>query len=154
MGPVRSSSLILLAAALVLATGAAAASGDMMLTASSHGATAKNVRTTVVLQYDMQCGYPGFAPAQITLPGAVPAHVARTAVLVNGKPARSVAVRGHTVVVGMPTRPQIICDVIGPGRLTVVLTSRARIANPANAGAYHVSVRKGSLTFSSPFAVV
>jgi hypothetical protein len=126
----------------------------MTLTASSHAAAAKNVRTTIVLQYEMQCGYPGSAPAQITLPGVVPAHIARTAVLVNGKPARSVAVRGHTVAVGMPARPQIMCDVIGPGRLTIVVRSRARIANPANAGAYRVMVRKGSLTFSSPFAVM
>ena len=134
--------------------GAAAASGNMTLTASSHASAAKNVRTAVVLQYEMQCGYPGFTPAQLTLPGTIPAHIARTAVLVNGKPAYAVTVRGHVVSVGMSPRPQILCDVIGPGRLTIVLTSRAGIANPAKAGAYRVTARKGSMVFSAQLAVV
>jgi hypothetical protein len=126
----------------------------MTLTASSHAAGARNVKLTVVLQYEMQCGYPGFTSAQLTLPGTVRAQIARTAVLVNGKPARAVSVRGHVVSVGMPRKPQILCDVIGPGRLTVVLTARAGVANPAKAGAYRVAVRKGSLTFSTLLAVV
>ena len=149
----RSFSVILLAAALVLVTGAAAASGDMTVTASSHAAAAKSVRLTAVLQYEMQCGYPGFTPAQLTLPGVVPTRIARTTVLVNGKAARRVTVRGRVVSVGMPARPQIMCDVIGPGRLTIVLTPSAGVANPAKAGSYRVVARKGSSTFSAQLAI-
>jgi hypothetical protein len=146
---VRSSSLTLLASALVLVTGAAAAGGGMTVTSSSHAAGAHGIRVTAVLRYEMQCGYPGVAPVQLRWPGAVPAHLARTAVLVNGKPTRSVSVDGHRVSVGMPPRPQIMCDVIGPGKLTIVL---AGVANPSAAGSHVVVATKGPMHFSASFA--
>lgn len=123
----------------------------LALTTSSHTAGAHDVRVTAVMRYEMQCGYPGVAPAQLTWPGAVPAHISPTTVLVNGKPARAVSVRGHRISVGMPSRPQVMCDVIGPGRLTIVLTSRAGVANPA-VGAHAVVVTKGAMRFSTSLA--
>jgi hypothetical protein len=147
----RSRSLILLAAALVPVSGAAASSGDMTLTVSSHAAGAPNVRITAVVRYEMQCAYPGVAPARLTWPGHVPSRVARGAVLVDGKPARLVSVHGHVVSVGMAPRSQVMCDVIGPGRLIIALTSRAGLANPA-AGNRTVVLTKGAMRFSASLA--
>jgi hypothetical protein len=65
-----------------------------------------------------------------------------------------VSVRGHVVSVGMPKRPQIMCDVIGPGRLTIVLTPSARITNPATAGPYRVTAHKGALAFAARLTVM
>ena len=138
---------------LCVLVASAASTNGMTVTLSSHAASARGVRLTVVLRYEMQCGYPGEAPVVLTLPGRVPAAVPAASVLVNRKPARKVAVRGHDVTVTMPPRPQILCDSIGPGRLTLVLTQAASLANPAAAGSYLVRARKGSLAFSSRIAI-
>jgi len=136
----------------VLVASAASANG-MTVTLSSHTAAARQVRVTVVLRYEQQCGYPGAAPVVLTLPGHVPATVPAAAVLVNDKPARKVSVRGHNITVTMPPRPQILCDSITLGRLTLVVTQGAALGNPAAAGSYLVQAHKGSLAFSSRIAI-
>ena len=144
--------LLVLVIALVPATTLLAASGGLTVTSSSREAGAHNVRVTLVARYEMQCGYPGVGPAEIHWPGGIAAHVAPSAVLVNGKPAPSVRVGRHVVSVGMPPRPQVMCDAIGPGKLTIVLTSRAGVANPS-AGAHAVVVTKGAMRFSASLAI-
>jgi hypothetical protein len=142
-----------LATACMLVASAAAATNGMTVTLSSHAASARGVRLTVVLRYEQQCGYPGAAPVVLTVPGGLPTAVPAASVLVNGKPARKVAVRGHNVTVTMPPRPQILCDSITLGRLTLVVTQAAALENPAAAGSYLVEARKGSLAFSSRIAI-
>jgi hypothetical protein len=64
----------------------------------------------------MQCGSPGRSPLTLTLPSemTVPTSVSSKDVLLNGKPAQSVAVHGSSIMIaiGKPRVP--ICDVIGP----------------------------------------
>jgi len=144
----RSVALIFLAAAFVLVTEAVASDGEITVTASSHVVAAKNVKLTVVLRYEMQCGYPGEAPVRLTLPG----RLAQAAALVDGKPARATRSAG-VLTVDMPPKPEIMCDVIGPGRLTITVPPRAGLANPAKAGAYTVTARKGRQAFAARFAV-
>jgi len=126
----------------------------MTVTASSHAGGAKNVRMTVVLRYEMQCAYAGETPIVLTLPGSVPATVASASVLVDGKPTRSATAHGKRLTIAMPVKPQILCDSITRGTLTLVLTRTARIGNPSAAGAYVVKARKGSLAFSARLTVV
>ena len=149
----RRSILCTTVASLALVAGAAAAGDGMTVTLSSHATSARGVRLTVVLRYEVQCGYPGAAPVVLTLPGRVPAAVPAASVLVNRKPARKVAVRGHNVTVTMPPPPQILCDSITLGRLTLVFTQGAALENPAAAGSYLVQAHKGSLAFSSRIAI-
>ena len=141
------------ATALLFATGAVAAGADMSVTSSSYAAGARAVRLTVVLRYEIQCGYPGAAPVELTLPGRVPATVRTSTVLVNGKPTRSVTVHGHDLTIAMPLRPQIMCDSITMGRLTLVLTAGAGVANPAAVGSYSVRASKGSLRFAARLTI-
>ena len=142
-----------LATALVFATGAVAASGDMAVTSSSYVAGARGVRLTVVLHYEIQCGYPGATPVELTLPGHVPATVRTSTVLVDGKPTRSVTVHGHQLTIAMPPPREVMCDSITMGRLTLVLTAGAGVANPTAAGSYSVHASKGSLQFAARLAI-
>jgi hypothetical protein len=115
----------------------------MTVTLSSHRVSARHVVLRATLRYEMQCGYPGEAPVRLTVP-APPGKLARTAVRVNGKPARSLRVAGRIVTIAMPKRPQILCDAIGPGTLVLRLTG---LRNPAAAGTYRVAALKGRQTF-------
>lgn len=137
----------------ILAAVTAVLAGQMTVAVSTHGHDARDVRYALTFRYDMQCGYPGKDPAVVTFPGRVPLRIARTAVLVDGAPARDVTVRGRAVTVAMPPRPLVMCASIGPGRLTIVFTPRAGIANPAVPGGYAVRVVKGTQTFAAPVAV-
>lgn len=74
----------------------------------------------------------------------------RTRVLVDGKPARSIALHGRTLTVSMPLRPQILCDSITVGSLRLEVRG---LVNPATAGRYRVTARKGRLAFSG-FVVI
>lgn len=111
---------------------------------------------TVKLHYEMVCGQPGPGPAVLTLPRAmrVPAVVPASAVLVQGRPAGSVAVSGHVLRVALPRPPQVTCMSIGPGTLTIVLTRRAGLRNPLLPGSYAVLARtpKGG-EFTAPLAI-
>ena len=122
---------------------------------SSVRAGARPVALKLVLAYEMQCGYPGPGPVRIVLPGQerVPGVLAPSQVLVDGQPARTVAISGHTVTVGLAPRPRITCDVIGPGRLTIVFTRAARFGNPARPGTYTIGVTRRAATFSARFTI-
>lgn len=126
------------------------------VTLSSNRAGADPVALTLELEYEMQCGYPGPGPVLITLPAAerLPGTLARTSVRVDGRPAVAVSVTGHTVSVGLAPEPRIMCDVIGPGRLTVLFTSAAHLGNPSRPETYVVEATRGGASFSAGFALV
>jgi hypothetical protein len=127
---------------------------------SPHTAGARPVLITLETHYEMQCGWPGPGallvrfPAGMTLPATL---VARSAI-VNGKPVTPrevVALHGgaRTVAVALPKRPQIMCDSIGPGTLTVTFTRGARIGLPKAAGSYVVRAAHGTDQFAGRVSV-
>jgi hypothetical protein len=83
----------------------------------------------------------------------VPRAIASTAVLVNGKPSVGVRVSGQTVSVALAPPPQVMCMVIGPGRLTIGFTRAAGLGNPMRPGSYKVTATRGAATFSAPFTI-
>ncbi len=110
---------------------------------------------TVRLTYEMQCGYPGPGPVRVVLPVAVrvPARIARSAVFVNGRAAPAVRVAGRAISVGLPARPRIMCDAIGPGRLTIVFGRAAGIGNPLRAGSYLLVATRQTSSFVARFTI-
>jgi len=91
----------------------------------------------------------------VTLPVAwrLPATLAATPVLVNGKAAVSASISGHTVKVGLAPPPQIMCDVIGPGTLTIQFTRGDNIGNPLKAGTFVVTAQVKNQSFRVSFAI-
>jgi hypothetical protein len=118
-------------------------------------AGAHPVALTLKLGYEMQCGYPGPGPVVVQLPAAelVPARIPRAAVLVDGKGAPGVQVAGHAISVALPPRPQVMCDVIGPGKLTIVFTRAAGLGNPSSGGSYTVTATRGTTPVRARFSV-
>lgn len=143
---------VLACAGCVAAVPAAAQlpAASMTVTLSSRDASARAVVLTATLHYEMQCGYPGEDPVRLTVP-APPGPLPRSAVQVNGKPATTLSTKGRVVTIGMPKRPQILCDAIGPGALKLRL---AGLRNPAAAGAYRVRAVKGAQAFGAIVHVV
>ena len=139
------------AAAASAATPPVAANGATTATLSSTKAGAKPVALTLTVHYEMVCGRPGRGTAIVTLPeaAAVPASIARSAVLVDGEPAPSVSVSGHDVSIAMPLTHGVTCMSIGPGTLTLTLTRAARMGNPKSPGTYTVRIRRGTRSFQA-----
>jgi len=54
---------------------------------------------------------------------------------------------GHRVVLDLPPRPQILCDAIAAGTLTITFTPASRLGNPRIPGAYQLHATKNSLAF-------
>lgn len=125
------------------------------VTVSSLASGTHPVVLSLTLQYEMQCGYPGPGPVVVTLPRgeAVPATLAPSAVLVDGHHAPSISVSGRAVSIGLAPEPQIMCDVIGPGRLVIDFTRGAGLGNPARKGSYTVLATRGSASFSAHFTI-
>ncbi len=73
--------------------------------------------------------------------------------IVDGHPAVSVALSGHTVTVGLAPAPRVMCDVIGPGRLTLLFSASAGLGNPSRAGSYIVPGGPGQRRFAAAFPV-
>ncbi len=101
----------------------------------------------------MTCGQPGRGPVVVTLPTAVTRPLQRTDVLVAGKAPPSLGFFGHTVTIGLPKPPQIICQSIAQGTLRIRFTAAAGLANPARAGSYKVTARIGNRTFATRLAI-
>ncbi|MGH3004247.1 MAG: hypothetical protein ACRDM1_16545 [Gaiellaceae bacterium] len=122
---------------------------------STDRAGARPVALVVRLHYEMQCGWPGEGRLTIRFPAAmrVPRAVPRAAVRVDGKPTRRLGKRGRLIAVALPLRPQILCDAIGPGTLTVAFTRAAGLGNPPAPGRYPLRATRGSLTFLATLTV-
>jgi hypothetical protein len=122
---------------------------------SNHRVRARPVAVTLQLHYEMQCGWPGDGPLVVTLPNAmpVPVAIARSAALIDGESATSVVVRGHRIVLALPPKPEVLCDVIALGTLTVKFTRAANLGNPNAPGRYRLSIKKSSLALSAAFVI-
>jgi hypothetical protein len=111
----------------------------MSVALSSARGGARPIVLTLRVHYEMQCSWPGPGSLQFRFPaGMLPTRLPAGAVLVNGKAASTAtsSASPRDVAVGLPPRPQIMCDVIGPGTVTVVFTRAARIGNPKAPGSY------------------
>ena len=147
-------------ATAVIAAGALAASAAAGLgqsasgTISSQRAGTRPVTLTLKLGYEMQCGYPGPGPVVVTFPAAwrLPAKFGMTPVLVDGKAAVSASLSGHSVKVGLAPEPKIMCDVIGPGTLTIQFTRGDDIGAPLSAGTSVVTAQAKGQLFRISFA--
>ena len=104
---------------------------------------------------ELQCGRLVGGTLAVRLPAQerVPATVAATAVQVGGKPAGGVTVKGHTLTVAIPHPRGMMCDSIGPGKLTLVLTRTANLGNPMSAGKYPLVVARGNQQFKTMLAI-
>jgi hypothetical protein len=128
----------------------------MAVALSSARAGAHPVVVTARLHYEMQCGWPGPGSLVFRFPaGVLPTRLAAGSVLVNGKPAVATraAATPRDVSVGLPARPQIMCDAIGPGTVTVVFTRSARIRNPKLAGSYVLRATHAAERFTGTFVI-
>jgi hypothetical protein len=124
-------------------------------TLSNAHAGARPVAVTLVVHAEMQCGrlFGGALIVRLPSQERVPATVATAAVLVAGKPAGAVAVTGHTLTISLPRPRGVICDVIGPGTATVVLTRTANLGNPKAAGSYPLVVARGAEQFKTQLKI-
>jgi len=131
------------------------AGGVATATAVPATAGARPVKLTLTLRYEMQCGRPGPGPVVVSLPAAerVPHTLARRDVSLGGKPPVRASISGHVVVLTLPPQRGIICDVIGPGILTIAFAPAAGLGNPSAAGSYAIAVRVGARAFVAHLAV-
>jgi hypothetical protein len=123
---------------------------------STVKAGARPVLATLRLHYEMQCGWPGPGSLVLGFPaGMLPARLAARGVLVNGKAATvaRTSSSARELGVALPARPQIICDAIGPGTLTVVFTRAALLGNPRAAGSYVVRASHGADRLTGRFTI-
>jgi hypothetical protein len=130
--------------------------GSATAVASPATSGERPVALTLKLRYEMTCGQPGVGPVVVVLPATMmaPATIARKAVLVRGRAAPSVNVKGHVITIGLPRPPLVICQSIGLGTLTVTFTRAARLGNPMAPGVYTVHARVGGRTFTAALTVV
>jgi hypothetical protein len=117
---------------------------------SSSRAAAHPVALTLTFSSVLRCGRPS-ASFTVTLPGAarIPASIARTAVLVAGKPAGAVHVSGRKVAITTAPAPHVLCDVIALGTVQIELGRAAGLGNPQQPGTYMVVVRGAGTLFSA-----
>ena len=150
--------LALLAAGVVCAAAPAASmppSQSASVTVSNAKAGMRPVTLTLQLHYEMQCGNPGTGylrvklPAQAQLPATLPTNSA----LLNGRRVSPTLTATKQLRVALPPRPGVMCDVIGPGTLTFVVTKAANIGNPAKAGRYKVAAWSSSKAFATTYSV-
>jgi hypothetical protein len=105
------------------------------------GRAAQPAALTLRATFELQCGRVG--QMTVGLPAAMGVRTSTVpgAVLVNGAHPASVRASGHVVQVTMPPPQGVICDSIGPARITVRFTKGAGLVNPQRAGSYAVSLR-------------
>jgi hypothetical protein len=128
----------------------------MSIARSSAHAGARPVVLTLRLHYEMQCGWPGPGSLAFRFPaGMLPARLPAGTVLVDGKaaPTSTSSAAPRDVAVGLPPRPQIMCDVIGPGTVTVVFTRAARSGNPKTPGSYLLRGSHAADSFTGRLAI-
>ena len=96
---------------------------------------------TLQATFELQCGRAG--DVAVGLPGALHwRSLTASAVTVNGiHPLVVKSTAQHVVQITMGPPRGVICDSIGPGRVTVRFTRAAGLVNPAHAGTYAVWLR-------------
>jgi hypothetical protein len=148
--------------ALLVLGGAAAANttvnpplDSVTVTLSSAHAGVRPVVLTLAIRTELQCGRLIGGALVVRLPAQerLPATVAATAVLVGGKASGAVAVAGHTLTISIPRPHTMMCDVIGPGTVSLVLTRSANLGNPKTAGTYPLVVARGTQQFKTTLRI-
>jgi hypothetical protein len=126
----------------------------MTATASPPVAGARAVRVTLTFHYVMQCDYPGSGPLVVTFPSAMrlPKQFATGAVMVAGKPVAA-TLDGHQVTVTIAPHKGLLCDIMGPGSVTLSFARTARITNPPQAGSYRFKASHRGHTFTAKLAI-
>jgi hypothetical protein len=127
---------------------------SMTVTASPGTARARAIRLELTLRYVMQCDYPGGGPLVVTFPSALklPRRFAAEAVRLAGKPVAATVGR-RQVAVRVPPHGGVLCDLMGPGSLTLTFTRAARLANPPRSGSYHFTATHAHRVFRATLAV-
>jgi len=127
---------------------------SMTVAASPRVAHAHGIRLTLMLRYVMQCGYPGAGPLVVTFPRALklPPQFPTGAVQLAGKSVVA-SVKGRHVTVKVAPHKGLMCDVMGPGSLTLAFTRAAGLANPAHPGSYRFSATHGKRGFTAKLAI-
>ena len=121
-------------APLVVALGAPA---TLAVNAVPAGHGAKPASLTLRATFELQCGRA--ADLTVGLPAAMGLRTIKPAALtVNGVHPASVRTAHHVVQVTMPPPRGMICNSIGPARVTVRFTRAAGLANPTKPGSYAV----------------
>jgi len=154
---VRGGVLTLVAAGALTATAAGAAPVPPLTALARPGfAGARPVALTVKARFaELQCGRVVRGPLVLGLPPAerVPRRIAASAVTIDGVPVAAVRVSGETLTL-QPQPPRgAICDVIGPGTVTVAVKRGAGVGNPRRAGSYRVRLRLGAQTVTGRLVV-
>lgn len=155
------------AVAGLLALGAAGSAADgtppvmplphaLTAVASPQGAGARPVQLTLTGRAELQCGRVGPGPVVVTLPAGerMPATIPAAAVSVNGTTPAAVTRNGRAVSLTLPRPRGVICDVIGPGTVTVSFRRAAALGNPAKPGLYTVTLKVGGQTETGRLRVV
>lgn len=121
-------------ASLVVAVGAPS---TLLVTAVPASHAAKPSALTLQATLELQCGHA--SAVTVGLPAAMGVRsIPATAVVVNGVHAATVRMSQHTVHVTMPPPQGMMCDSIGPSRVTVRFTKAAGLVNPKHPGSYAV----------------
>ncbi len=121
-------------ASLVVAAGAPS---TLVVSAvpSNHAAHPSALSLQATLE--LQCGRA--QTVTVGLPAAMGMKsIPASAVVVNGTHAASVRTTNHTVHVTMPPPQGMICNSIGPARVSVRFTRAAGLVNPKHSGSYAV----------------
>jgi hypothetical protein len=126
-------------------------------TLSNSSAGAQPVAVTIRFRAELQCGRLNAPVVVVRLPSAmhVPSAIGRARVLVSGKEPSSVTVSGVAITI-KPARPKpgtVICDVIGPGTVSVAFAAGAGLGNPATAGSYAFSVSAARQTWRGKMTI-
>jgi hypothetical protein len=139
---------------LPLAVAALAGTGGVTVGISNRLVGARPVALTLRFTSVLQCGQPIGPPITVVFPAreVVPRRIPTTAVTVNGGAPSSVTVSGRMVTLRIP-RPEVVCDVIGPGRIAITFARAAKLGNPARIGTYRVLVHRGTQDVTGTFSV-
>ena len=127
----------------------------LSVTLSTHRAGAPHVKLTLAVRYEMRCDNPGPGTLVVVLPKKErqPQRIAPATITLDGSPATKVRTRPHVVTVTLPLPHGTTCNVIAPGKLTVVFEPAAGLGNPAAPGVYPLTVRKGDLVLRASFRI-
>jgi hypothetical protein len=117
-----------------------AAPSTLVVNAVPADHAARPASLTLRATFELQCGRA--TAVTVGLPAAMGVRaIAPSAVVVNGVHAAAVRISHHVVSVTMPPPHGMICDSIGPARLTVRFTRSAGLTNPRHRGSYRVWLR-------------